>query len=56
METFLDCNLTLRKTKCAIGVDKVTFLGFVISKEGVTINEDRVKDTTEIETPRDYQS
>lgn len=37
-----DAGLTLNKDKCEVGVDKIKFLGHILSQNGVEIDTDKV--------------
>ncbi len=43
--------LTLNKEKCCFGIDKITFMGHVLSKYGIGPTENRVKDVVNAKQP-----
>ncbi|RWS01061.1 pol polyprotein-like protein, partial [Dinothrombium tinctorium] len=56
LEKTLKCiekaNIKLRPSKCEFFKEKITFLGHVISKDGIEIGEDRVKAILDISEPK----
>ncbi|GFW24735.1 retrovirus-related Pol polyprotein from transposon 297 [Trichonephila clavipes] len=47
-----EAGLTLNKDKCKFGCDKLKYLGLVISKEGITTDESKVKAIIEMKPPK----
>ncbi|GFW04703.1 retrovirus-related Pol polyprotein from transposon opus [Trichonephila clavipes] len=47
-----EAGLTLNEDKCKFGCDKLKYLGLVISKEGITTNEGKVKAIVEMRPPK----
>ncbi|GFX34622.1 retrovirus-related Pol polyprotein from transposon 297 [Trichonephila clavipes] len=47
-----DAGLTLNKEKCHFARDKLKYLGFVISKEGIETDNSKVKAITEMKPPK----
>ena len=47
------CCLTVSRENCQLGVEELIFYGMKISKEGVSLSEDKVKAIKEAGTPRD---
>ncbi|XP_031330692.1 uncharacterized protein K02A2.6-like [Photinus pyralis] len=52
LERLKQRGLRLNKEKCVFGKKKVKFLGYTISKEGVGIDEDKVKAVLEMPAPK----
>jgi hypothetical protein len=42
MECLREHNLSIKKTKCSFGAESVTYLGHVISAQGVAMDADKV--------------
>ena len=55
LQRCVEKNIKLNKDKLKLKVDSVTYLGFVISKEGLCIDPTKVKAITEMPTPQDKQ-
>ncbi|GFU69082.1 retrovirus-related Pol polyprotein from transposon 297 [Trichonephila clavipes] len=47
-----ESGLTLNKDKCKFGCDKLKYLGLVISKEGISMDEAKIKAIVEIMAPK----
>ncbi|GFV25836.1 retrovirus-related Pol polyprotein from transposon 17.6 [Trichonephila clavipes] len=47
-----EAGLTFDKVKCKFGCDKLKYLGFIISKDGITPDETEVRAIVEIKPPR----
>ncbi|GFX74127.1 retrovirus-related Pol polyprotein from transposon 297 [Trichonephila clavipes] len=47
--------LTLNKEKCIFGYDKLKYLGFVISKDGITTDETKVRAIVEMNAPKNFK-
>nr|XP_022296799.1 uncharacterized protein K02A2.6-like [Crassostrea virginica] len=55
LQRCLERNIKLNKEKMKLKVDSVTYLGFVISKDGLCIDPQKVKAIREMPTPKDKQ-
>ena len=44
--------VTLNQEKCLFGVETVEFLGFVVSREGISVNPARVQGISDLRTPQ----
>jgi len=44
--------LKFNPDKCCFGVDSITHVGFVVSKDGVTIDPERTRDIVEMQAPK----
>ncbi|GFU51733.1 retrovirus-related Pol polyprotein from transposon 297 [Trichonephila clavipes] len=47
-----DAGLTLNKDKCKFGCDELKYLGLIINKEGIKIDETKVRAIVEMKPPR----
>ncbi|GFW92205.1 retrovirus-related Pol polyprotein from transposon 297 [Trichonephila clavipes] len=47
-----DAGLTLNKDKCHFARDKLKYLGLIISKDGIKIDDNKVKAITEMKPPQ----
>lgn len=52
LETLARAGITLNKSKCCFGVTEISFLGFLVSKDGIKPNPDKVITIENLETPR----
>jgi hypothetical protein len=50
-ETFRQANLKLKLSKCAFVMEKVEYLGFRVTNDGLQPNLDKVRAIVEMETP-----
>ena len=49
--TFKESGLKLKKDKCEIKKNKLTYFGYVLSADGVSPDQEKVKDITELQAP-----
>lgn len=55
LSRFKDANLKLKPSKCKFGMEEVTYLGFLISKEGLKPDPSKIKAISEYETPKNKE-
>ena len=53
LDTLLEAGARLRKEKCVFGVDKVSYLGYVISEKGLETDPEKVAAIMRAERPKD---
>jgi len=51
-----ECNLTLTKKKCKIGMKEVSYVGQVLTAEGVKVQDSKVEAIVNMQKPEDKQS
>ena len=51
MSRLAEYNVTLNRDKCHFGVSRIDFLGFSVSREGVTVNPSRVQGVRDMKPP-----
>lgn len=51
LERAKEYNITFNSKKCVIGTESVKYMGHIFSKEGIKLNDDRVKAIVEMKTP-----
>ena len=51
MDRILESGLKLNKKKCVFGATEMTFLGHIVSAEGIKADPEKIKAITEMKTP-----
>ena len=44
LKVFKNCGLTLKQKKCGFMSDEVSYLDFIINKDGISSNADKIRD------------
>ena len=52
IERLQECGLTLNAEKCSFNMDRLVFMGMLLSEKGIGPTEDRVKAVLEAEEPK----
>ena len=52
IELLQECGLTLNTKKCLFNMDRLVFIGMLLSEKGIGPTEDRVKAVLEAEEPK----
>ena len=52
IERLQECGLTLNAEKCLFNMDRLVFVGMLLSEKGIGPSEDRVKAVLEAEEPK----
>ena len=50
--TFLEAGLTLKPSKCEFGMNKVKFLGHIVSEHGIQVNPEKIAAVEKFPTPK----
>lgn len=53
LERCREHHLTLNREKCKIGVDSVTYMGHMLTREGLRVTDTRIRAVTDMDDPRD---